>query len=251
MPDLTLQQRFLSFCLMGMYAPVALGNPGVTVYEDGFNQYNGPLPIQYWLEGQARVGVENNRLVIDAIRRGRDTGATVWLDQKITGDVKVEFDAHVVDSINDVNNINFFLYFSDPNGDSLKDTRGERADGLYQRYGCDAAAKKDVCAGRELTGYILTYVAAGYPDSARFRFRQAPGFKLLSESRGFENRSERTYHISIKKKGSLIQQSVNGEIQLTYTIENYEEELNSGFVGFRTWNTQLWIDNFRIIQFGD
>ena len=122
-------------------------------------------------------------------------GATVWLNRSFEGSIRVEFDAHVIDSFNKANNINFFLFFSDPSGENLYYTREERSDGRYPRYHCPVGKAHLYCTERKLEGYILTFVANGNDRMARFRLRDVPGFNLLAENNVYENRKGITYKI--------------------------------------------------------
>lgn len=197
----------------------------------------------WWVEGEVEAWTQDGRLYVDADSEGTGVGsvATLWCRQPIAGDVKVEFDAQVVSSRVAANNINTLLFYSDPSGQPLEETRQDRADGAYRHY-------------FDLNGYIFTFVrdypgeAAPYADpsrKARYRMRRCPGFNLVAEA--FEGRSEPgvTYHITIEKRGGQITYSVNGKTILTAQDDN---PLQSGLLGLRTFRTKLWWDNVRVTR---
>ncbi|MEX2511291.1 MAG: DUF1961 family protein [Cyclobacteriaceae bacterium] len=160
--------------------------------------------------------------------------STVWLDRKFSGNLQVEFDAHVVASEELANNLNFFFLYADPAGENLRETKGERKDGHYARY-------------HELNGYIFTHLANGSESPARFRFRHNPGFTLLHEWNGFECRTATTYRIKVVKMDNNIQYWANGNLIINQKLEPpllYER----GIIGFRTYRTALWWDNLVVKQ---
>ncbi len=74
----------------------------------------------------------------------------------------------------------------------------------------------------DLNGYIFTFLANGNPEKARIRLRDNPGFHLLSEQNKYHCKEGRTYHITIRKKGSLLTYMVDGEVTAAY-IKTCEE----------------------------
>lgn len=210
------------------------------LFQEDFNSYaeGSNLPAGWWSEGSKVVRIENGRLRADANldNNGEDYGtSTIWLDRIFTGDIRVEFDAHVIASDGDKNNINFFLLFSDPSGRPLRQTRGGRADGQYGKY-------------HKLNGYVITFLANGNPDRARFRFRDDPGFNLLQEEFTYECRQNKTYHIAVTKKGNRITYAVDGTVCLDKIDDEANPEHKSGIIGFRTWHTDLWWDNIKVTR---
>ncbi len=199
----------------------------------------------WWAEGGLRVWVEDQRLHVDAEpggeRRERRPGlcATVWCKQQFVGDVKIECDAHVLRSDCDVNNINFFVHFSDPSDTPLYDTRADRPEAAYGKY-------------HVLNGNIITFLsdtreaAMKLPPEerlARVRIRHCPGFELLNETYTSNCRKNRTYHIEILKQGGKLSFSVDGELLLT--AEDPEPHA-AGLFGLRTFRTHLWWDNIKV-----
>ena len=114
--------------------------PSETVlYEENFDALpdGSPPPSDWWVEGGERVRVESGRLYVSANPpAGAAPGCvcTVWNRNVLRGDLRVEFDACVVASTIDANNINLFLYYCDPSGAPLYDTRAGRASAEYGLY---------------------------------------------------------------------------------------------------------------------
>jgi hypothetical protein len=206
------------------------------LFEDKFSYPDGELPDIFWLEGSEKVKVINERLYVDANpdRNGESYPvSTVWLNKIFTGDIQVEFDTHVLSSPDKEHNINFFFLYSDPSGKPLKESRHNRKTGDYKKY-------------HELNGYIFTYLANGRPDTARFRFRDNPGFNLVKEINSYECKRGKTYHFEIRKKGNHIQYLVDGQVFLDKKDKDYNDIHQEGLIGFRTWRTELWFDNLVI-----
>ena len=210
------------------------------LFAEDFESYpdNSTLPAGWWYEGSKAVRIEKGRLRADANldNNGEDYGvSTIWLDKTFSGDMRVEFDAHVLASDGDKNNINFFFLFGDPSGGSLSRTKDERSDGEYGEY-------------HTLNGYIFTFLADGNPGKARFRMRDEPGFHLLQENFAYECKQNKTYHIAVTKKGNRITYAVDGTVYLDKVDDAANPEHKSGIIGFRTWHTDLWWDNVKVTE---
>lgn len=210
------------------------------IFREDFNSYaeGTKLPAGWWHEGSKLVRIEKGRLHADANldNNGEDHGAsTIWLNRTFGGDIRVEFDAHVLASDGNKNNINFFFLFSDPSGTPLLQTKSERADGQYSKY-------------HKLNGYVFTFLANGDPNDARFRMRDDPGFNLLQENFAYECKQNKTYHITITKKGNRITYAVDGIVYLDKIDDTANPEHKSGIIGFRTWHTDLWWDNIEVTE---
>jgi hypothetical protein len=214
--------------------------PEKVLFREDFDSWadNSKLPAGWWHEGSKAVRIEKGRLRADANldNNGEDYGAsTVWLDKTFGGNIRVEFEAHVLTSDGDKNNINFFFLFSDPSGRPLLQTQNERADGQYGKY-------------HKLNGYVFTFLANGNPNEARFRMRDDPGFNLLQENFAYECRQNKTYDITITKMGNRITYAVDGTVYLEFVDEAANPEHKSGIIGFRTWHTDLWWDNLKVTE---
>lgn len=201
---------------------------------------------RWWAEGGERVWVEDGRLHVQAdAEQGHGGVATVWCETAIAGDVRVEIDAHVVSSSIGANNINVFLFYSDPSGKPLLESRESRSDGAYRHY-------------HDLNGYIVTFlrdyreemgVTANGDPNARFRLRRCPGFRLVEESydpMGVE--AGRTYRLTITRRGGTITFDVDGKRFLEWEDE---DPLREGLLGLRTFRTYLWWDNIRVYQLAE
>lgn len=210
------------------------------LFDEDFDAYpDGPeLPDGWWREGSKAVSIENGRLRADANLDGSGENyetSTIWLDRQFRGDIRVEFDARVLASEGDKNNINFFFLFSDPSGRALFDSRSARADAKYAKY-------------HELNGYVFTFLANGNPNEARFRMRDDPGFNLLLENNAYECRRDKTYHIAVTKYGNRVNYAVDGQVFLDLVDDTANPEHKAGIIGFRTWRTDLWWDNLKVTQ---
>ena len=202
------------------------------IFNESFNYPDGELPAIWWSEGD--VGrIKDGRLFVDADKDSLGV-STVWLDREFSGDVRVEFDAHIVSSRDTANNINCFLFYSDPRGRDLRASKEDRASGAYKYY-------------HSLNGYIFTYLANGNPEEARVRLRFNPGFELLDENFGYECKTGTTYRVQITRKNNHFEYRVNGK-ELTNTVGKQAVSHEAGLFGFRTWHTCLWWDNLVITQ---
>ncbi len=197
----------------------------------------------WWVEGGERVWVEDGRLHVKADAPADSGGAyvaTVWCRTPIEGNVRIEFDAHVVSSSTGVNNINFFMFFSDPAGTPLYDSRADRADAAYASY-------------HVLNGNIITFLNApaaeampeGEAPPARIRIRHCPGFELLAETYNYRCRQGETYHVEIERRDDFIRFSVDERYLLGVRDP---DPWPSGLIGLRTFRTYLWWDNIRVTR---
>jgi hypothetical protein len=242
-------QKFIGIFFLAIYACLVLV---ISVKSDNghasksevlfFEEFSGNMN-SWWVEGGERVWIEDGRLYVKAMGdKGPESRAcTVWCKRVFPDNIRIDFDAHVVSSSVNVNNINLFFCFSDPAGKSLFFTREERNTATYKFY-------------HQLNGYILTFLndrkkrAGTYADGSswgRFRMRRCPGFHLMTEKYAYHCRQGRTYHIAIIKRGSQISYSVDGSVYL----EGYDDQpWRSGQIGLRTYKTFLWWDNIRVTE---
>ncbi len=194
---------------------------------------------EWWVEGGEAVWTdakEGLHVLADSGEPGKGHVCTVWCKRRFPPDISVEFDARVVESSIDANNLNFFLGFAGPAGFDLYATRGERADGAYSRY-------------HELPGYIFTFLndrhgeSSPAPDglpTARFRIRRCPGFRLLAERYGYRCREGEVYHVTISAVAGRLSLAVDGEEPLEAVDQ---EPLPGGYLAFRTFRTHaVWSD---------
>lgn len=198
---------------------------------------------RWWVEGGKRVWLQNGRLYVDSDPTPQEKDVpvvcTVWCRQPFAGDVRAEFDAHVVSSSVNTNNINFFLHYSDPSGTPLHETRDARASAAYPLY-------------HVLRGNIFTFLndtdtkpAPPPPQEqkARFRIRHCPGFELLAETYAYHCRQGVTYHVAVETVGGRLSIAVDGE---TWLQADDPDAPRAGLIGLRTFRTVLWWDNIRV-----
>lgn len=203
---------------------------------------SGTLSEDWWVEGGEKVWVEDGHLRVKADpseKSGAGYVCTVWNKTAISGDVQVDFDAHVLSSTLEANNINFFLFYTDPEGKPLYETREERADGGYKHY-------------HNLNGYIFTFLNAGRQiegdTRARIRMRRCPNFELLTETYDYHCQEGVTYHITITRKDGKLTFAVDGQV---YLEKDDPEPWREGLFGLRTFHTDLWWDNITIKRLGN
>ena len=214
-----------------------MGVERIILQDDFERSPDGAMPDGWWAEGGERVWVEGGRLRVKADPadpKGAGNACTVWHKQPFGGNVRVTFDAHVVGSSCDANNINLFLFYSDLAGRPLFDSRAERASGGYDLY-------------HNLNGYIVTFLndTEQSPPRARLRLRRCPGFQRVSETFGYECRRGVTYHIDLTRQSGRLIYSVDDRPLLDWTDP---APLVAGHFGFRTWRTDLWFKDLRIVQ---
>ena len=192
------------------------------------------LPATWWFEGAgsgATARIKRGRLHVDADNRKGQAG-TAWLDLPLAGNLEVEFDVRVESAIEESNNVNFFLFFRDPDGVPLRETRDERASGSYRLFTRD-----------RLVGLVMTHVANGTPVNARTRLREVPPFEPpLAEFFGTDLTAGETYHIRIQVVDGHIRYFKNGRLLLEGEIKDFDHSI-PGHLGFRTWQTELSWDN--------
>ena len=217
---------------------------GDLLYSEHFGKYKDGSGVAggWWVEGGERVWIDGGRLRVKANpakQEGSDHVCTVWNKQAFSGDLEVSFRTCVLDSTNKANNINFFLCFSEAEGGDLYESRGLRKDGASSHY-------------HGLNGYIFTFLNDRHGEStedgarckpARFRIRRCPGFHLLTEVYDYHCRKGVIYDVRIIKRGGEISFAVDGKVYLETADPDPWE---GGWIGLRTFQTDLWWDEIRI-----
>ena len=196
--------------------------------EERFNE--SELSNSWWVEGGQSVTVEDGRLrtrADPAKRQAPGYVCTVWNETPIKGDVQIDFDAHVLSSSLNANNINAFFFYADPSGTPLRDSRAQRATADYSLY-------------HDLDGYIFTFLNAGQNDPdesrARIRLRRCPGFELLQETFDYHCQPGQTYHITITRRGGKLSMPIDSQVFIRTTDPTPHR---SGIFGLRTYHTDL------------
>ncbi|HLS28734.1 MAG TPA: DUF6250 domain-containing protein [Opitutales bacterium] len=224
---------------------------GRIVYEEQF-ETDDPA---FWVEGnEDRVRLEGGRLILDS-NHPEDRVSTVFIDREFSGDLYFEYEAEVLASDTaagypeprDVNNLNTFLYYSDPTGRDLKETRASRMDAAYSHY-------------HDLNGYIVTFLNGYMPEArkkardpnyeiefvkniARIRMRENPGFALRNEVFAEKSERGRVYRMQFIFAGNSLYFFVDDEFQLSFK-PSPEKRVNKGYFAFRTYATEMAVDNF-------
>lgn len=190
----------------------------------------GAIPDNWWVEGGQKVGVEDGHLRIKADPyKGSGKWCTVWTDIIVSGNVQISYDAQILSFRKKSNNVNMFIFYSDPSGTDLYASRDKRKDAKYSLY-------------HDLDGYIITFV--NKENRARIRIRRCPGFRLLIEDYWTHKLRGKTYHFIITKKDDFVTLNIdNGNYILT--AEDPKPPV-SGRIGFRTYKTDYWVDNLTI-----
>ncbi|WP_221391455.1 DUF6250 domain-containing protein [Dyadobacter sp. NIV53] len=159
-------------------------------------------------------------------------GVTVWFNQKLEGNIRIEYDWKVVvdSGRNDrLSDLNQFWMASDPRNENLFTRSGK-----FETY----------------DSLTLYYVGFGGNSNTTTRFRKyhGNGLKpLLQEYLDSAHllKSNYLYHISIKIINGKTTFSVDGKIVFDWSDSN---PLTSGYFGFRSTGARHAIDNFRVYQ---
>jgi hypothetical protein len=219
------------FAGMGAFSPTSSSNStGPLLYQDDFSR---PLDPKTWIAeieqkpgANSTVYTNNHALILDT--KG---GVTVWLNKKLTGNIRIDFDRTILldtgrnDRLSDCNQ---FWMASDPNDDNLFTRSGKLQD--YDNLD-------------------LYYVGMGGNTNKTTRFRKyANGTKPLIKEyldKAHLLQKNKPYHISIRVQDGATTFIVNDEPFFTYTDPT---PLTTGFFGFRsTWSRQE-IRNLKIYQ---
>lgn len=224
---------------------------GETIYREDFDSGSSSI----WVEGNPdRVKVENGRLIMDS-NSPDDRVSTVFVDREFENELYFEYEAEILASDTaagfpeprNVNNLNTFLYYSDPAGRDLRATKDERADGAYRHY-------------HELRGYIVTFLnghiaelreKALNPEHAvtveentgRIRLRENPGFVLKNEAFAEESVGGRVYRMQFVFAGGELFFFIDGRFQLSFR-PSPDKRVERGYFAFRTFSTKIAVDRF-------
>jgi hypothetical protein len=233
------------------------------IYKEDFKDMK-----QIWVEGNKDdVYLENGCLII-AANKENTFGATIFINKKFKGNLLFEYTAEGLESdkayleykwpfdIPDrtANNMNTFLYYSDPSGKDLYESRnnGGRKKGEYSAY-------------HMLNGYIVTHLnghieeyrfLAEDPDhkikvksnSARTRVRSNPGFELLDECIKEKIFLHKKYRLQFLYKDGELYFFRNNKYIL-HAKTSSDKKYDNGYFGFRTWKTKLAINDFQVSAF--
>ena len=206
------------------------------------DEFSGDL--SRWVVEQTprgKTSVINGELDIDDAPGAQDKGGcTVWFKEKISGPVRITYEATMVQKggPNDrISDLNCFWMASDPkNPDDLFVGSKERS-GNFKKYD-------------PLRTY---YVGYGANENETTRFRRYPRPRDdkplkpeydLTEAK-FMNVPNKTLKIELVADGKKIQFLRDGELIFTYDDPEPHRE---GWFGFRTTRSHIRFDNFKVTR---
>ena len=230
------------FLLLALTATgLSAGQAGEVVFQDDFEK-----DLSRWVVEQTPSGttkIINGQLDIDDAPGPKDKGGcTVWFKEKLTGPLRISYEATMVQKggPNDrISDLNCFWMATDPkNPDNLFVGSKERS-GAFRKYD-------------PLRTY---YVGYGANENATTRFRRYPRPRNdddhplkpefdLSDAK-FMNVPNQTVKIELVANGNTIQFLRDGEVIFTFEDpEPYQE----GWFGFRTTRSHIRFDNFKVTR---
>lgn len=190
-----------------------------------------------WVVEQQPKGTstfKNNTLEVNDAK-----GCTIWFKNKLTGNIKIQYDITIVDEgglYDRVSDMNCFWMANDPKNptDFFKDSKNRA--GHFPNY----------------HHLKLYYVGYGGHHNTKTRFRRYNGNvdrPLLAEhdlsDKKFMITANKKMKIEIVVKDNFTSYSRDGE--LIYKI-NDAEPYKTGYFGFRTVNNHMVIENFKVIK---
>ena len=166
-------------------------------------------------------------------------GVTIWFKEKMTGDIRIEYDIFMIDSggkYDNVRDLNSFWKAIDP----------DNPDDIF------ANSSSRTGQFREYNAFRLYYVGYGGRENTTTRFRRYPGdgtTPLLPEhdlsDSSLLNVPNIERHVTITCKGN----QVTWAIDTTTVFDYYDEEpFEDGWFGFRTVSNHMTIDNFKVFS---
>jgi hypothetical protein len=200
--------------------------------------------LSRWVVEQTPSGktsLINGELDIDDAPGAQDKGGcTVWFKEKISGAVRITYDATMVQKggPNDrISDLNCFWMASDPKNPGDLFVSSKERSGIFKKYD-------------PLRTY---YVGYGANENETTRFRRYPRPRDdkplkpeydLSAAK-FMNVPNKTLKIELVADGKKIQFLRDGELIFTYDDpEPYQE----GWFGFRTTRSHIRFDNFKVTR---
>lgn len=179
--------------------------------------------FQSEVEG-GRVDFAGETLEIDC-RDGAD-GVTVWATREFPEDALVEYTATCKEDDGETSGRNLNCFFAATGSDGRAETLAETdRTGSYDAY-------------HDLPNYIFTFT---YHHS---RMRRDPGFENRSEFR-VGAQPGHAYDIQVLKRGDEIAAAIDGRLVHHWRDDDPHGE---GWVGLRTWNTQITYDDWAIYE---
>ena len=197
------------------------------LYQDYFYQ-----DMNHWIaetpdSPNSKVGIEKGRLIIDV-----DNGATVWFNQKLSGNIMIEYRRKVVmnNGKNDrLSDLNQFWMATDP-----------RRENVFTRSGVFS----------EYDSLRLYYAGIGGNTNSTTRFRKYQGtgertllFDLQDEQHLLQPNKKYLIQIVIYKGTTEV--FVDGEPYFSYKDD---APLTEGYFGFRTVKSHQEVDDFKVYE---
>ena len=209
------------------------------LFQDDFSGDLSRWVVEQTPSGKTRL-IDGELDIDDAPGEHDKGGCTVWFQEKISGPVRITYDATMVQKggpYDRISDLNCFWMASDPkNPENLFVSSKERS-GNFKKYD-------------SLRTY---YVGYGANENATTRFRRYPRPRDdkplkpeydLSEAK-FMNVPNKTIKIELVADGKRIQFLRDGEPIFTYDdSEPYQE----GWFGFRTTRSHIRFDNFKVTR---
>lgn len=197
------------------------------LYEDNFDEDLLQWIVETDTLSNTEVKIKNKKLTIDV-----DCGATVWLKDKLSGNLLIEYERTVVveNGANDrLSDLNQFWMANDPNNPNLF-TRN----GTFAQY----------------HGLELYYFGIGGRSNTTTRFRKYLGtgerFLITDHTdQQYFLKPNKTYHIKTVVYNGTTKVYMDGEEYFSYTDA---VPLTNGYFGFRTTKSRHQIDNFKIYR---
>lgn len=173
------------------------------------------------------VQFEGDALTLDCTEN--QDGITVWRSATVPEDALVEYTATChegseSDSLTSGRNFNLFFAATGDDDDPATLAGTERT-GAYDEY-------------HDLPNYIFTFT---YHHS---RMRRDPGFENRSEFR-VGAQPGHAYDIQVLKRGDEIAAAIDGRLVHHWRDDDPHGE---GWVGLRTWNTEVTYDDWTIYE---
>ncbi|ALI97843.1 hypothetical protein DC20_01195 [Rufibacter tibetensis] len=205
----------------------ALYEKGELLYEDKFDTDLKNWIVEAPTTAGSTVTIQDGKLLMDV-----DGGATIWFNQKLSGDILIEYTRKVLigSGKNDrLSDLNQFWMATDPRNNNLF-TRS----GVFSEY----------------DSLLLYYVGFGGNTNSTTRFRKYTG------------NGERVLYTDLTDKAHLLEPNKEYSIRIVvrdgvtkFYVDNEEyfsfqdpEPLREGYFGFRTVQSRQEADDFRVYR---
>lgn len=222
----------LGVCSWGVQAEEAL-------FQDDFSGDLSRWVVEQTPSGKTQV-IAGELDIDDAPGSEDKGGCTVWFKEKMSGPIRISYDATMVQKggPNDrISDLNCFWMASDPKNPENLFVGSKGRSGTFKKYD-------------PLKTY---YVGYGANENATTRFRRYPRPRDdkalkpefdLSEGK-YMNVANKTVKIELVADGAKIQFIRDGEVIFTYQDP---EPLKEGWFGFRTTRSHIRFDNFKVTR---